>query len=819
MDQGRKVGSSHFGALLRRYRLAAGLSQEALAERARVSFHGISALERGFRRTPQRETCSLLADALALNEDERRIFEAAAERPRMPRRRSGASVTVGPWGGGAFIPLPLAMTSFVGRDVELGEIAVLLRKHRQITITGAGGVGKTQTALRAAATLDNSNEGPIRLAELASVGDPSLVAAAIATALGVQEVPRRPILETIIAYLESKTLLLILDNCEHVLLETATIVGRMLSACSGVRILATSREPLRVPGEYAYRLPSLSVPAAVQLFTDRAQAVNHRFALTDENAPTVTALCRRLDGIPLAIELAAARANLFSPKAIADRLGDRFRLLRSSATSALPRHQTMRTTIEWSYDLISAAERRLFERLSIFAGGCTLAGATAVCTGDVVTEENVLDLLSSLVDKSLVLADLEQAEPRYHLLESFRDLAREKLIARGESQTIAHRHALACLELLKWMSYASECEPRDTWLEQCRAERDNVRASLEWSLRDGGDLLLGQRLAPLAGWALSLSENRRWVDDALRLADGETPGDVRAALHEANTFTARSLWEHRSVLSLAQEALAQYRELGDTSGTVRMQYCIGEALSDLGLREEARAVLKETLRLARANERRGRFSLAETLRALAAASRDDIVAARRYIAEALQLYEYLQARSQAPLALCELCRCEFIAGNVEVALELAKKALAGRHATGNRVVEFIPLYYVLRSLIEVMRYDEAARSSLEALSLAREQHWDLQVAFTLDALLSIAVLRHDGEEPSPSLFERAARILGYVDARVDALGSPRDEIEAVQYERVCTMLRDALGGGRFAELGAAGALMTEDRAVEQALTL
>jgi non-specific serine/threonine protein kinase len=426
---------------LRRYRLAAGLSQEALAERARMSANGIGALERGYRRTPQRDTLTLLSAALALIDEQRGEFEAAGMHSGS-RRRIGGGAFSGNSGLDTFVSnLPLALTSFVGRENELGEIVRLVHDHRLVTLTGAGGIGKTQTALHVGAALSETAGSAVCFVALAPVGDPALVVAAIASPLSVQEVPGRPLLETLIAYLKNKTLLLILDNCEHVITEAAIVAGALLAGCPRFAILATSREPLRTAGEYTYRLPSLSVPApekaqrlsaaealsyaAIVLFCDRARAVDHRFILTDQNASAVAGICRHLDGIPLAIELAAARVNMFPVHAIAKRFDDRFTFLTGGERTALPRQQTMRAAIDWSYDLLAAREQRTFEDLSVFAGGSTLATANAVCAADAVAEGDVIDLLQSLVDKSILVGDLDGVEPRYWLLESFREYARE----------------------------------------------------------------------------------------------------------------------------------------------------------------------------------------------------------------------------------------------------------------------------------------------------------------------------------------------------------------------------------------------------------
>ncbi len=443
------MAASDFGRLLRHYRLAAGLSQEALAERARMSVNGISALERGYRRTPQFETLTLLAGALALNEDDRREFVAAAG---SESARRGGSVTVGPWSGAGASNLPAALTSFIGREAELEEIRALMRDQRMVTLIGPGGIGKTRTAAQIARVLADAADGAVCFAGFAPVRDPSIVEPTIASALGVREVPGRPLLETLRAYLRNRPLLLVLDNCEHVIEQAAIVAESLLDACPRVRILATSRERLRAAGEHAYRLPPLGANDAVSLFADRARAVDHRFTVTADTSPVIEQICRSVDGMPLAIELAAARVNVLSVRALAAKLDDRLGILSGGERTADPRLRAMRATIDWSYSLLSEPEQRVFERLSIFAGGCTLHGAARVCAGDDVAEYDVPDVLASLVDKSLVVADLEGPDPRYRLLESFRQYARERLVARAEDQVIASAHDIAKLPALNRLS-------------------------------------------------------------------------------------------------------------------------------------------------------------------------------------------------------------------------------------------------------------------------------------------------------------------------------------------------------------------------------
>ncbi len=432
--------SSEFGRLLRDHRRAAGLSQESLALLAGMSVNGISALERGDRRKPQRQTLALLSGALGLDELECETFASAAG-------RSGSrSLSAVP-------DLPCALSSFVGREAAVGAIAALVREHRLITLTGPGGIGKTRTALQVATSCAGA-VGAVCFIELAPVGNPSLVVSRVAEALAVTETLDHSLLEAVLGSLKNERVLLILDNCEHVIAEVARVSDALLLNCPHVRILATSRESLRTAGEHRYRLPPLETPtteetpsltavqagayAAIGLFIDRAGAIDHHFTLTDENAPVLGQICRRLDGIPLAIELAAERVSLLSIKGLAEKLHDRFSLLRGGGRAAPARQRTMRANIDWSYRLLSPPEQQLFASLAVFAGGCTHAAAASAYRQGDAGEGDVLELLSSLVDKSLVVTDEDAGELRFSLLESFRSYARERLEARRDDSPVRY---------------------------------------------------------------------------------------------------------------------------------------------------------------------------------------------------------------------------------------------------------------------------------------------------------------------------------------------------------------------------------------------
>jgi predicted ATPase/transcriptional regulator with XRE-family HTH domain len=821
--------------LLRHYRLAAGLSQEALAERARMSTQGISALERGYRRTPQRETLALLVGALALNDEQRGEFEATAARSVLLGR--AATVTVGPWAEGATANLPLALTSFVGRQIELGEIATLVHGHRMVTLTGAGGVGKTQTALHVATTPGEGADGAVCFIELASIPHPALVVAAIVSKLGVQEVPNRALLDTLLAYLKDKALLLILDNCEHVIGEAATVAGALLAGCPRLRILATSREPLRAAGEYSYRLPSLNTPTpeashrlgtahaaaygAMVLFTDRARAVDHRFALSDENAPIIAEICRRLDGIPLAIELAAARLNLFSVKSLAEKLDDRFQILTGGERTALPRQQTMRATIDWSYDLLSPQEQRVFERLSVFAGGCELAAASAICAGEETTEADVLGVLSSLVDKSLLVADFNGTEPRYRLLESFREYAREKLVERGGHAMVARRHALAYLELAEQLGAARDTADDLVWRERAGEELDNWRAAVEWALAARGDVALGLSLVGelwVVWVVLAPLEGRRWIDMALELVDEGTAASALARISYASAALASTLDEAEKELTSSEKALALYRDLGDRFGIALSQVQLGDALVRLGRSEEAKPVLLEAVTQLRKQGIR-RF-LGYALRVMGAMSvaNGDFTAARSHVAEAIAIYKAIGAKHIAAMAVgLDLADAELNAGNAELAFQLALDALPILRAfNGAEVAEV--LNTMSACLISLVDYDGAEAYARESLAFSSELHSRTHVARALQRLAAVAALRPQGaSERRPESYERAAHLFGFVDARLADIGSSRLAVDQREYAQVFELLHSAIGSDKLTILMNAGASMNEKQAIDEAL--
>jgi non-specific serine/threonine protein kinase len=488
---------------------------------------------------------------------------------------------VEPVADGLSVPgnLPLPLTSFVGRDTAIAEVTRLLSTTRLLTLTGAGGCGKSRLALRIGEEVRRAYADGAWLVELAALSDPTLLPHTVASALGVREAPGRPLLDLLTAYLRGRSLLLILDNCEHLVAACAPLAETLLRACPGLTILATSRHVLGVAGETAWRVPSLAVPdlhsppplerlvhyEAVQLFIDRATAAQPGLQVTQQNAPAVARICHHLDGIPLAIELAAARARVFAVEQIAARLDDRFRLLTAGPRTALPRQQSLGATVDWSYALLSEPERALLRRLAVCAGGWTFEAAEVVAAGDGVQPYAVLDLLAQLVDKSLVIAEERRGAVRYRLLETIREYACDRLQAAGEAAGTRDRHRAYFLAL------AEEAEPQlrgaesQRFLDRLEEEHANLRVALEWALAspDGGEAAL--RLSGALAWFWWLrsyhDEGWRWLERALAGAPEASAARMKA-LHGAG-YLAHHRRDSALARALLGESLAIARALDD----------------------------------------------------------------------------------------------------------------------------------------------------------------------------------------------------------------------------------------------------------------
>jgi predicted ATPase len=709
----------------------------------------------------------------------------------------------------------------------------MLEDSRLVTLTGAGGIGKTRLALAVGEGQLDAAPAGVWLVELATLANQAYVAQAIAQALDVRESAQSSLLNSLLAHLRDKRMLLILDNCEHVIGETAAVADGLLSGCAQLRILATSREPLRIDGELTYRVPSLAVPdareaarlsasdaadyAAIELFVQRAHATDRQFVVNDETAPTIAEICRRLDGIPLAIELAAARVNVLPIGTLAAKLSDRFAILTGGSRSALPRHQTMRALIDWSFNLLVAAEQRLFERLSVFAGGCELAAAAVL--GEGAGEVEVLATLSSLVDKSLVIADMTEREPRYRLLESTRQYAREKLAARGEAELVARLHAQYCAEAAErfWLAFGNMSEAE---LLRAGVELENWRAALEWALGGHGDSGLGQRLAA-ASWpvfgTVSIVEGRRWIAAAAQSVDERTPPKVRALLDLAMAIMTVGLGEMDAALPVAARAIAAFEALGDTLHTVWGQWALGVALLGVGRGVEAEPLLDTALANARSHEKARLTGWVLEQLIHARSVRGDLAQARAYATEALGLWAKI-GDDRTALVSSILGEAEFRAGNVERALELGQQSLAAERRNPRQRNLAASLLNFAAYAIVCERWEDAVAASREVLASPPERQRLICGAWALQHMVAAAILPK-AAAAEPARFRDAALVIGYVDARSAALGSPREYTEEQEYERVRIALHAVLGPNQFERLAAAGAAMSEEVATALALSL
>ncbi len=727
--------------------------------------------------------------------------------------------------------LPLQISSFVGRDAEIAEIRDLLGAHRLVTLTGAGGVGKTRTALEAAAgLLDDYREG-VWFVDLAPISSSEHIASTIAQAMELRLGPAGDVAASLVHDLRSRNILLLLDNCEHILEGAAALVDAILRNCPSVRLLATSREPLGISGEDVFPMPTLPVPpsadvtaetllryGAAVLFTERASAADRRFELTATNAPVVAEIVQRLDGLPLAIELAASRMKALGIEDLARRLDRKLAILTSGSRVALPRQQTMQATIEWSYELLSENEKGFFRRFSTFVGSVALDAVIRCAAHESVDEATAVALLASLVDKSLVHVDTDEGK-RYRLLESTREFAASELDKHGERSVTARAHALTFLALAEDFDEAWSTTSEMHWRRQVRPEVENWRAALEWSLMGSGDVLLGQRLLTALRRVpfLSAPERRRLLASARQAIDEETPASIvaRLDLYEAQLSAMGYRWD--VALEAARRAEAAFSGLQEELWSAQAQRYVGYALTRLGSVDEGEVSLQAALKTYR--DRNEDRAAAGILHDIGDARNviGDIGRARSYYDEALQIYEASGAEESAISVLRNLAEAEFQAGEIRTALDLARKALALDRESGHRPHIVNDLLNICAYEIASSNFEDATACGLESLAMASAIEADIYVGIALQHLAAIAALRGDQDAARRIESRRCgARLLGYVEIRLAALKLHRGHTEQQEYDAMLAALQREFDAGEFARLREEGSRWNDERAIAEA---
>lgn len=756
-----------FGEWVRRRRKALDLTQGQLAESVGCAAITIRRIEADSLR-PSRQISERLADCLVIPADDRVAFLQAARAERAVDRLSSPAEVAPP--SPPVVTrrsnLPLALTSFVGRTSEVAELTQLLQSSRLITITGIGGTGKTRLGLHLAQTLIDSYADGVWLVGIAPVRDPYFVVQAVANVLGIHEQAGQPLLRTLTDALRDKQVLLLLDNCEHLTEACSELSAALLQDCARLQILATSHEPLNLLGEQLYPLPPLATPLAhvlhafddldqvesVRLFCERARAVQPSFALSAANAAVIAEICRRLDGLPLAIELAVVHIRHFPLELLLERLHQPLALLVSGPRNLPERQQTLRTTIDWSYHLLSPAEQRLFAGLGVFVGGWTLAAAEAVCGALVETEAALVDVLTALLDKSLIRPMESAAPPRFVMLETIRLYAHERLAESDAGARLHWQHASFYLALVERAEPELAGAQAGEWLDRLAQEHENLRAALTWLL-SGADQLerrLEQALRLCAGlwrfWWLRgyLHEGRRWLDQTLARPEPVDPA-LRGRVLRGAGVIARTQGDLAAATALISEGLKIAKVLDDTLG-------VALAVNSLGV---------------------------------LFFNQSDYEQAGRHFAESLTLYQALGDQRRVAVALNNLGNIAYKSGDLDRAGELY---LAGLRILTEDVVDQQTLALIKVNLGEIARvrkaYSEAVALLYESATIYSELNGLEGMLLCLNNLAEIAIDQQHGL--------LAARLLGAEDALYERIGAVRSPDLAADYARQVAALHQQI---------------------------
>jgi predicted ATPase len=731
--------------------------------------------------------------------------------------------------------LPAQLTSFIGREKEILEIKKLVAANRIVTLTGSGGAGKTRLSLQVGAECLSLFSNGVWFAELAPVTDPALVPQALLSIFELREDSHRTALEVLINNLRPKTTLLMLDNCEHLIAACAQLSADLLRACPKLRILASSREALGIAGEVPYRVPSLATPnpdhlppleklsdvESMRLFMERATTARPDFKLTKDNASFVAQICFRLDGIPLAIELAAARVRMLSPEQIASRLDDRFRLLTGGSRTALPRQQTLRALIDWSYSLLSEPEKTLFRRLAVFVGGWTLEAAESVCGEESIVPVgggggDVLDLLGRLVDKSLVYMEESTGEIRYHRLETIRQYSREKFLETDEVETIRDRHLAFYVKYAESAGEEMRGRARLTWIHGLEAEQDNLRTAMEWGLARNPESALRIAASLPLFWTTSgySAEGFRWIQQAMagyveKIGEFEQPS-LRAKGLGGLSFLYMSLGDNTTGKRVAEESVALFRQSQDKSGLAYALYILAFPLEFLGERLQAETALLESIAIARSEK--NVFVLASSLNNLTRVTLElhgDIEAAERYADEAIRISKEAGVEWNVSVAhemkgLIALHRKDY-----DEARTLFAKAIHAYRETGASFNVIIQKSNVAHMERELGNYSIALDIYRETIVAFRDVGQMGAVSHQLECFGFIALAQDQNE--------RALQLFAAANALRERGGTPMTPDEQVYFDGQLSGLREKLDSKRYESIWSTGRNLSMEQAVQLAL--
>lgn len=782
-----------FGELLKFLRRKEGLTQRELSIAVRYSDTQISRLEKNQRVPDSATLTALFLPALHIEDQPEwaaRLLELAAKARGENVQRQAVDLR-----SSGFPPnnLSFQLTSFIGRKADVDLISQKLSQYRLVSLTGVGGIGKTRLAIHCSSKLLSNFEDGIWWVDLVPWLDEVLVPQAIAQILGVRESPTQSLIQSLQHYLREKHMLLVLDNCEHLVGACARLAEALLTQCANLRILATSREALGITGEAVYQVPTLSLPVSqrqkpidspmeyegVRLFVERAEA-RSGFTLTEQNAMAVLEICRQLDGIPLALELAAARTELLSAEDIAERLNDLFNLLRQGNRTALPRHQTLRATIDWSYDLISPQEQALLRRLAVFAGGWTLEEAEAICTSEDIRMDEILDLLAHLVEKSLVIMLVENGHTRYRMLETIRQYAHEKLKSSNDAEQVQKRH----LEF--FVEFAEEADPnlngpeQVAWLDRLEVEHANFRVALSWTV-DRREMESAARLGTALFWfwvfRTHLDEGWQWLEQTIQLsrhmAEKKPMSQSVKALF-AHVLNRASLLAHyrgnqNLAWSLAEEGLELSRKIKNKKLIIEALLPLGFVLQKQGDYARAGTLLEENLALSRDVGEKWEVARALVLLGNLALNQKDYINARLRYEEGLTHSREIGHRLFISIFSNNLGHVALNESNYTVARELYAEAVLLAREVGSKRYMMIPL--------------------VGWAGLARSQ----------------------------GQVERATKLSGAIEALAEAISSRFEQEDQVEHERTIAVIRSQLDESTFNRLWDEGRKMTLEQAINFAL--